>query len=73
MQDRHVINASYYCKRGSRDGLILVLNNGAYVLAEYNESTGETRWQRVVPAEQKKSLEKWLADNFPGKSTAARA
>lgn len=65
MQDRHVINASYYCKRGSRPGLILVMNTGAYILAEYNESTGDLKWQRVIPAEQKKSIEKWLNQHFP--------
>jgi len=65
MQDRHIINASYYCKRGSRPGLILVLNTGAYILAEYNEGTGDVKWQRVIPAEQKKSIEKWLSQHFP--------
>lgn len=65
MQDRHVINASYYCKRGSRPALLLVMNAGAYVLAEYNESTGDLKWQRVIPAEQKKSIEKWLNLHFP--------
>lgn len=65
MQERHVINASYYCKRGSRPGLILVLNTGAYILAEYSENTGDLKWQRVIPAEQKKSIEKWLSIHFP--------
>lgn len=65
MQERIVINASYYCQRGKRDGIVHVFNNGAYVLAEYSESTGDLRWQRVVPAEQKKSLEKWLSQHFP--------
>jgi hypothetical protein len=65
MQERIVINASYYCQKGKRDGLFHVLNNGAYILAEYSEHTGELRWQRVVPAEQKKLLERWLSQHFP--------
>lgn len=73
MQDRYVINASYYCKRGIGEGLILVLNTGAYLLAEYSELTGELKWQRVIPAEHRKSIEGWLGKNFPVKNLKSRS
>jgi hypothetical protein len=41
------------------------MNSGAYILAEYRETTGDLKWQRVIPAEQKKSIEKWLNQHFP--------
>jgi len=51
MQERHTINASYYCQRGKPDGLISISNSGAYAVAEYSEHTGEVKWFRVVPAD----------------------
>jgi hypothetical protein len=73
MNHRHVINPSYYCERGKGGDLILVFNAGAYVLAEYSEMSGEVRWQRVIPAEQKKSVENWLNQHFPPTKKAQSA
>jgi len=42
------------------NGLIHVLNEHSYVMAEYNERTGVVRWQRVVSASQRATLEDWL-------------
>ena len=69
MKQRVVINASYYCERGASGGVIMVMNSGAYVLANYREQTGELSWQRVIPAGEKKAIEDWLGRNFP--ATAA--
>jgi hypothetical protein len=63
MQERHTINASYYCSHGRGD-VIYVYNTGAYLIAEFHEQSGQLRWQRVVPAEQKKAIESWLNQHF---------
>jgi hypothetical protein len=64
MQERHVINPSYYCTRDKPDGVISVSNNLAYIVAEYTEQTGSVKWLRVIPAEQRNALEKWLGLHF---------
>jgi hypothetical protein len=68
IQDKVVINPSYYCERNKPGGTILVYTANAYVVAEYEEQTGNAKWQRVVNAAQKADIEKWLAHRFP-KST----
>ena len=68
MQKHHTAPASYHFKRAKPDGLILVLNEGSYVMAEYSERTGEVKWQRVVLATQKEKIEKWLCDHYPARS-----
>jgi hypothetical protein len=58
--------ASPYCfKRAKTSGLILVLNEGSYVMAEYNEHTGVVKWQRVVLATQKEAVERQLRAQYP--------
>ncbi len=68
MEDRRVINDSYYCCRFRTDGPISVITTTQYVVAEYDEKTGDIRWQRVVNASQKESIHNWLRDHFPVKS-----
>jgi hypothetical protein len=70
-RDRVVINNSYYCKRGDRTDLILVFNPDSYVVAEYHQQTGSLKWQRVVMAAQKDSIDRWLRVSFPSKIRAA--
>ena len=65
MEQRHEINASFYCLHNRKDGRVRILNTGAYHVAEYNESTGELKWHRVVAAEHKKSVEHWLQRWLP--------
>lgn len=65
MQDHHVIHPSYYCGRERPGGPILVYTTGAYVVAQYDERTGLARWQRVVQASQRATIEKWLNEHFP--------
>ena len=53
MQDRHPTLSSYHFKRAKTDGLIEVLNEGSYVMAEYSERTGShtapVRWFKFLP------------------------
>ncbi len=72
MIDRQVINDSYYCGRFRQDSVVSVLTGNSYVVAEYNESTGDIRWQRVVNASQKEGIHNWLREHFPVKVVAAR-
>ena len=58
MQKHHTAPSSYHFKRAKTDGLIQVLNEGSYVMAEYSERTGKVSWQRVVLATQKEKIEK---------------
>jgi hypothetical protein len=57
--------SSFHFKRASTDGLVLVLNEGWYVMAEYSERTGEVKWQRVVLATQREKIEKYLREQYP--------
>jgi len=67
MQDRQVINDSYYCGRFRQDAIVSVLTGNSYVVAEYDERTGDIRWQRVVNASQKEGIYNWLREHFPVK------
>jgi hypothetical protein len=67
MQDRQVINDSYYCGRFRQDAIVSVLTGNSYVVAEYDERTGDIRWQRVVNASQKEGIHNWLREHFPVK------
>ena len=62
-----VISPPYYCERTRPGAQILVYTAGAYVVAEYDEHTGNARWQRVVQASQRASIENWLTQHFPPK------
>jgi hypothetical protein len=73
MQDRQVINDSYYCGRFRQDSVVSVLTGNSYVVAEYDERTGDIRWQRVVNASQKEGIYNWLRDHFPVKVVVAEA
>jgi hypothetical protein len=61
----NAINASWHCRRAKQDGLILVFNEGEYLMAEYSERSGVTKYQRVVPAPQQHVIERWLSQHFP--------
>jgi hypothetical protein len=65
MQQHHVSLSSYHFRRSKCDGLIEVLNDGLYVMAEYSERTGVVKWQRVVLASQREQIEKWLGEQYP--------
>ena len=44
---------------------VTVLNNLRYIMAVYDETTGVTRWTRVVPAAQRENVQQWLLKNYP--------
>jgi hypothetical protein len=64
--------SSFRFKRAKTDGLIEVLNEGSYVMAEYSERTGVVKWQRMVLATQREKIEKWLGDHYPVQSASRR-
>ena len=70
MEDRRVINDSYFCGRFRPEGVISVLTTTQYVVAEYDDRTGNIRWQRVVNASQKEGIYGWLLEHFPVKVAA---
>lgn len=65
MQKHHAALSSYHFQRTKTQGIIRVLNEGSYVMAEYSERTGTVKWQRVVLATQKEMIEKWLGQHYP--------
>ncbi len=73
MQKYHPTFSSYQFKRTKTEGLIEVLNEGSYVMAEYSERTGVVKWQRVVLAAQKEKVEKWLCEHFPVQNQSQKA
>jgi hypothetical protein len=67
MEKHHSASSSFHFKPSGQNGLIQVLNEGSYLMAEYDERTGSVRWLRVVPATQKAMIEKWLGEHYPEK------
>ena len=65
MQKHHAALSSYHFQRTKTQGIIKVLNEGSYVMAEYSERTGTVKWQRVVLATQKEMIERWLGQHYP--------
>ena len=55
---------SYRFQRARTPGIIEVLNENSYVIAEYSERTGAVKWQRMVLASQREQIEKWLEDHY---------
>jgi hypothetical protein len=56
---------SYRFQRARTRGIIEVLNENSYVMAEYSERTGSVKWQRMVLASQREQIEKFLEDHYP--------
>src|ERR1700721_4622942 len=73
MQKHHAALSSYHFQRTKTQGIIKVLNEGSYVMAEYSERTGTVKWQRVVLATQKEMIEKWLGQHYPVQPAAPEA
>jgi hypothetical protein len=57
--------SSFRFKRTKTAGLVEVLNDRSYVMAEYSERTGVVKWQRLVLAGVRAKIEKWLYDHYP--------
>ena len=62
------INDSYYCLRNKPDGKVSILTTNSYVVGEYDDKTGDIRWQRVVLANQKVVIQGYLHRHFPVKT-----
>jgi hypothetical protein len=70
MQKHQAPLSSYHFKRAKHDGIIHVLNEGSYVMAEYSERTGVVQWKRVVLAAQREKIEHWLCEHYPAQAAA---
>jgi hypothetical protein len=74
---QHSADAVRYSFKRSNpmSGVIQVINENSYVLAEYNENTGILAWHRVVAATQRAAIEQRLFQQFPvpGTKKAANA
>ena len=70
MQHHHHpnINGMFHSKPTDSGNVMLVLNADNYVMAEYNMRTGETVWQRFVPAPQREKVETWLTQTYPSQT-----
>ena len=71
MQKHHAALSAYHVRRNQADGMIQVLNETSYVMAEYNQRTGAVKWIRVVLASQREMIEKWLGEHYPVQAAAA--
>lgn len=67
MQKHQATLSAFQFRRTTAD-LIQVFNEGSYLMAEYNERTGITSWQRVLLATQRETIERWLRDHYPVKT-----
>jgi len=56
---------SYRFQRARTRGIVEVLDENSYVMAEYSERTGSVQWQRIVLASQREQIEKWLEEHYP--------
>jgi hypothetical protein len=73
MHQHQAALSSFRFKRAKTEGLIEVLNEGSYVMAEYSEHTGVVKWQRVVAAPQREKIERWLDEHYPVQGRRAAA
>jgi hypothetical protein len=55
----------FHFQKSESTSRVTVFNNLRYVMAEYDETTGLTRWTRVVPAAQRENVQQWLLKNYP--------
>ncbi len=64
-KDRNTRLHLYRFHRTRTPGIIEVLNEQMYVMAEYSQRTGLVKWQRVVLASQRDQVERWLEAHYP--------
>jgi hypothetical protein len=55
----------FHFQKSDSTSRVTVFNNLRYIMAEYDETTGVTRWTRVVPAAQRENVQQWLLKNYP--------
>jgi hypothetical protein len=59
----------FKCSRRA-DGVVIVTNSLNYVMGEYYDSTGITKWHRVVLATNREKMEAWLIEKYPVRKVA---
>jgi hypothetical protein len=64
MTKAYNIPSSYRCAPGPH-GTVQIFNEHSYVMGEYTQATGITKWQRVVAAGQRATIEQWLSEHYP--------
>ena len=55
----------FHFQKSDNTSKVTVFNNLRYIMAEYDVTTGVTRWTRVVPAAQRENVQQWLLKNYP--------
>jgi hypothetical protein len=69
IKDSAEVLDGFKCSRRA-DGLVVVTNSLNYVMGEYNDATGTTKWHRVVLASNREKLETWLVKQYPVRKAA---
>jgi hypothetical protein len=64
-KNKTTLRGGYRFQRARTPGIVEVLNENSYVMAEYSERTGSMKWQRMVLASQREQIEKWLEHHYP--------
>jgi hypothetical protein len=59
------LNSNFYCHRDPHSNVVHVFTTGAYLLAEYDVRNDSFSWQRLLPANQKLTIEEWIREKFP--------
>jgi hypothetical protein len=59
----------FKCSRRA-DGLIVVTNSLNYVMGEYSDVTGITKWHRVVLTANREKMETWFLNQYPVRQAA---
>lgn len=55
----------FHFQKSDSTARVTVFNSLRYIMAEYDGTTGITRWTRVVPAAQRENVQQWLLKNYP--------
>ena len=69
---REESTGTYRFTQSHAGGTIDVVNSDGYLMAQYNDRTGKTSWQRFLPVTQRESIEKWLHQHYPKVMVPAR-
>ena len=61
----HPVTSGFYCQRVNESNIVNVLTSASYLVAEYNVRMRSFSWQRLLPANQKLTIEQWVREKFP--------
>ena len=68
MAKQEQLDQTFNFKRLNESSKVLVSNSLSYLMAEYDDNTGVTRWIRVANASQREQVENWLKSHYPAKT-----